>query len=206
MDAFLMFSGQVADNSLFEIGKGLVSSYYFNTGQISSGQILSGYDVSATYKTGVTGQIANITGYQQVRSGVLPFLFNVSSTGSLSVSEGDRYYKSFGDYFESQGFLFEEYQHSYNPTGESAHATLGLQTGVTGISGYSYSITFPSYDVNMPLYEIVDLTGYTTEVLSITNTPVYTTVYETGADVSGIYLTGQTTAFQKDFIYYLGQR
>jgi hypothetical protein len=154
----------------------------------------------------VTGQYAEITGYHTVRSGIDPFIQISNITGSLQVKEGDRYYKDFGDYIEQVGFLSGINNDTYSPTGQAAHATLGLQTGITSVSGVSISSSQPHTTINIPLYRIVYLTGHTKEVSSIVNTPIYQTIYETGGAVSGISYTGDIQGFTKDYIYYLGER
>ena len=206
MDEFVLFSGQIPENVLFEIGKGLVSEYSFTSGAVTSTQVLSGYVPTFVYKTGITGGYANITGYASVRSGLDEFVQSLAITGTVPVREGDRYYKNFGVYLEEQGFLSGAYSNTYSPTGDAASGTLGLQAGSTNVSGYSISNTFNQTNINIPLYQMVYLYGTTNELSGIVNTPVYTTVYTTGSDSSGVVFTGDMSKLQKDYIYFMGDR
>lgn len=206
MEAFAILSGIVPASSLFEMGKSLFQDYSIDTDPVFEANVLSGYIPQITYKTGITGQYAEITGYASVRSGIDPFTQGVNITGSLQVKEGDRYYKDFGEYMEQVGFLSGVNNNAYSPTGQAAHATLGLQTGFANVSGIQLSNSQPYTTVNIPLYRIVQLTGQTSEIASITNAPVYITTQITGADVSGVSYTGSVDGFKKDYIHYLGER
>jgi hypothetical protein len=169
--------------------------------------VLSGYVPTYVYKTGVTGAYASITGYSSVRSGLDEFSQSLIVTGQLTIKEGERYYKDFGDYLEHQGFLRGVYSNTYNPTGENASGTLGLQTGQVAVSGYSIAGLTGQTNINIPLYEMVYLYGTTNQLSGIVNTPVYNTIYTTGAGSSGIVISsGITTELQKDYIYFMGQR
>lgn len=207
MDEFILLSGQIPSNILFEIGKGLVSDYSFSSGAVTGVPVLSGYTPTYVYKTGVTGAYANITGYASVRSGLDEFSRSLIYTGNFSIREGERYYKNFGDYLEQQGFLSGVHANTYNPTGENASGTLGLQTGNGIFSGYSISGSTGQTNINIPLYELVYLYGVTNQLSGIVNTPVYTTTYITGSDASGISLANSgVPKLQKDYIYFIGER
>jgi hypothetical protein len=206
MEAFAIISGNVSASNLFSMGKSLFQDYSYSSGSVTQANVLSGYVPQINYKTGVTGQYANITGYSSVRSGIDPFLQGINTTGVLQVKEGDRYYKSFGDYIEQVGFLSGANVDSYSPTGQDANATLGLQAGFVPVSGVGITGSRPYTVINLPLYEIVYLTGLTNEVSSITNTPVYQTVNITGQPFSGLSYTGLSDGFKKDYIYYMGER
>jgi hypothetical protein len=207
MDEFALFSGQIPRQALFEIGKSFVSDYYFTSGSVTETQVLSGYTPTFVYKTGVTGAYANITGYSSVRSGLDALSQSLIYTGNISIKEGERYYKNFADYLEHQGFLSGVHANTYNPTGENASGTLGLQNGTANVSGYQIVNLTPKTTINIPLYETVYLTGTTNQLSGIVNTPVYNTIYTTGADSSGVAISsGEATKLQKDYIYFLGQR
>lgn len=206
MEAFAILSGSVSASNLFSMGKSLFQDYSYNSGSVTQVNILSGYIPQVNYKTGVTGQYANITGYSSVKSGIDPFLQGINTTGTLQVKEGDRYYKSFGNYIEQIGHLSNANTNTYSPTGQAAYATLGLQTGLLNVSGVIITGSQPYKTINVPLYEIVYLTGNTKEVSSIVNTPVYNTVNITGQPFSGLSYTGLSDGFKKDYIYYMGDR
>lgn len=206
MEAFAILSGSVSASNLFHMGKSMFQDYSLNSGSVTQVNILSGYIPHITYKTGITGQYANITGYSSVRSGVNEFSQGLNNTGTLQVKEGDRYYKNFGTYMEQVGFLSDINYNVYFSTGESAQATLGLQTGLNYVTGTRITGSQPYTTINVPLYEIVYSSGATDEVASITNTPVYQTLSITGQPSSGLYYTGLSDGFKKDYIYYMGDR
>jgi hypothetical protein len=206
MDEFLLFNGQVPQSVLFEIGKGLVSEYYYSSGAVTSGQVISGYNTSFIYKTGVTGAYANITGYASVRSGVEAFTQSILFTGNVQVKEGDRFYRNYTSYLEEQGFLSGVNADKYSPTGDAAFATLGLQTGNASSSGYSISQSFSQSNVSIPLYQMVYLTGITDQISGVVNTTIYNTIYSTGAATSGVTISGNIDKLQKNYIYYMGNR
>jgi hypothetical protein len=206
MEAFAILSGNLTASNLFSMGKSLFQDYSYSSGSVTQANVLSGYIPQINYKTGITGQYANITGYSSVRSGLDPFLQGLGITGALQVKEGDRYYKSFGNYVDQVGFLSGANLDSYSPTGQAAYATLGLQTGIANVSGVAITGSQPYTTINLPLYEIVYLTGATREVDSINNVPVYQTVNITGQPFSGLSYTGTSDGFKKDYIYYMGDR
>ncbi|MDB4314555.1 hypothetical protein N9955_00850 [bacterium] len=201
-----IISGAIPRNSLYQVGKSFISEYTYNSGAVTTGSVLSGYNTTIIYRTGVTGAIANITGNLSVQSGVPEYYQNVSYTGDLTVKEGDRYYESFGDYFEEKGFLFDTYRNTYAPTGDGASGTLGLQTGNSTVSGYDISGAFSGSSYNLPLYEVEYLYGVTNEVSGVVNTPVYLQTLVTGDATSGIQIVDDVSNFQKNYIYYLGAR
>lgn len=206
MDDFIVLSGKASPTVLYEIGKSFISDYYFTSGSVSAYQTLSGFVPTFIYKTGITGSYLNITGYTTVKSGISIFSLSGIFTGNISIKEGDRYYQNFGDYLEEQGFLDNSFSNSYSPTGEDAFSTLGLQNSSSSFSGYSISGIYSSGVINTPLYEVVNLYGTTSEISGVINTPVYNTGYITGADVSGIQISGNFSDFQKNYIYFMGER
>jgi hypothetical protein len=206
IEAFAILSGTVSAFNLFSIGKSLVQDYSYNSGSVTESNVLSGYIQQINYKTGVTGQYANITGYLSVISGIDNLSQVINTTGVLQVKEGDRYYKNFGDYIEQVGFLSDTNVNSYSPSGEAAHATLGLKSGFFNVSGIVTTGSQVYTTINLPLYEIIYLTGLTNEVSSITNTPVYQNFSVTGQSSSGLSYTGLSDGFKKDYIYYMGDR
>lgn len=206
IEKFVVISGRLPKNVLYEIGKGFFSEYSFSSGGVTSGEVLSGFTTLFSYKTGITGSYAEITGYTSVRSGVDEYSQSVLSTGSIQIKDGETYYENYSNYIEKKGLLNSGYENTYYPTGESAHATLGLQTGLTTVSGYEISEATPQTSVLVPLYKITNLYGTTNEISGIVNTPVYNTVYFTGADSSGIAFSDQFSGFTKNQIYYLGWR
>lgn len=203
---FAIISGFVPEEYLFELGKGLVSDYYFVSGSVQSTGVLSGYVQNIVYKTGITGSILEITGYEQIRSGVNVYTQVPVYTGSSSRSEGQRYFVEHGNYVEEIGYLNPANANSYSPTGDGAFATLGLQSSSGVFSGYVLSGSTTYQTVSVPLYKETYLTGVTSEVSGVISSPVYVTEYFTGANNSGIQFTDSFDGFQKNFLYYLGER
>lgn len=207
IEKLLIFSGAMSSNTLFEIGKSLISEYTFVSGAITSTGFLSGYDTQVVYKTGVTGSYLQISGYETVISGDPIWNQLPTFTGLMTVKEGDRKWVDYGDHIESQGYLSSTHQNTYNPTGEAAFDTLGLQALPSGsFSGYAISGSYAYSTMQIPLYETIYLTGTTTEISGVTNTPIYLSGYSTGVDTSGIYYSDSFSGFQKNLLYYLGQR
>jgi hypothetical protein len=207
IEKLLVFSGRINSETLFEIGKSLLSEYQFTSGTVSSTGLLSGYTTQVVYKTGITGSYLQISGYETIRSGDPVWTQTGVFTGLMLVKEGDRVWANYGDHIESQGYLSNTHLHTYNPTGEAAFATLGLQALPSGsISGYTMSGSYVYPTIQIPLYETIYLTGTTTEISGVTSAPVYISGYTTGADTSGIYYSDSFSGFQKNLTYYLGQR
>ena len=115
--------------------------------------------------------------------------------------ESDLFYK------EEIGFLSQIYSGTYNPTGLNAFDTLGLQDINQNIDVYSEQSGVSYSYINIPLYGVTSLTGYTTEITGYNQIPLTGKVYETGAANSGVSFSGISSEdLKKDYIYYLGER
>lgn len=208
LNSAAIFSGKLSSEALYSIGSGLVGEYYFQqaTTYQLTGQI-TGYNTVYTYETGVTGWTTGITGYKVMNSGYPIFTGGYVATSS-SVLEGETgmfdYTLGSGKYIEIKGLLTNNIFVSYEPTGTSAFATLGLQnTPVTkyvysGVSGY---LTGSYLE---PMYGPVEKTGIIKQVFS-GETPLYETISVTGYE-SGVYLSGLSDKLKKNYIYFLGER
>lgn len=214
MDEFAIFSGQIPVNYLFEISKSFIGEYYFNEGSVTENDVLSGYVPTYIYKTGITGTQLNITGYATIKSGEDRWELVEVTSGNILTGEGGRYLETrslSGDsnsYLEEVGYLSKDpfYALNYNPTGEAAFDTLGLQDIKEMVTGYEYQWVQSSGTIQVPLYETVSLTGITNELSGVINTPIYIKEYITGAGESGISISLDSIKLQKDYIYFMGQR
>jgi len=207
-----IFSGNLASQFLYDFGSGLLSTYYYNTGQVTGYSTITGYTTTPLYATGVTGYITGVTGYRSVLTGSGNYLTGgFSLSGTSSKTEGSKifnYYSGSGiSYKEEIGFLSSAYSGTYNPTGLNAFDTLGLQNISQNVNIYNEQSGVYNTYVNVPLYGVTALTGYTTEITGYTQVPLTGTVYETGVANSGVSMNGTLSEeFKKDYIYYLGER
>jgi len=214
MDEFAIFSGQIPGSYLFEISKSFIGQYYSNPGLVTEADVLSGYIPTYIYKTGVTGTQLNITGYSNIQSGIDTWKLVETSTQNFVTGEGGRYLKSRDlsgvsvSYLEEIGYLStgDLYALNYNPTGEAAFDTLGLQNITQTVTGSQYQWVQEFVTVQVPLYQTVNLTGTTNEISGVINTPVYVKQYVTGAGESGVSISLDSIKLQKDYIYFMGQR
>jgi hypothetical protein len=214
IDDFAIFSGQVPENYLFEISKAFVAEYYENPGEVSTVEVISGYATEYIYKTGITGTQSIITGYDYVKSGIDSYQLVENETTITLPGEGNRYFTSRDlsgssvKYSEEVGLLLSgsPYDFNYDPNGENALSTLGLQSGEKTVTNSEYQWVQTEVTVEVPLYQTIYLTGTTNEISGVINTPIYTTGYITGAGESGILISSDTIKLQKDYIYFMGQR
>jgi hypothetical protein len=206
LENFLILSGYVFEDNLYEIGKSLISEYQFNSGSVLTTGILSGFETQIIYKTGVTGSYLQITGYYNTQSGIPRYTQIPIFTGLISAKEGERITVNYTDYIENIGYLDPANSNYYSPTGIDAQSTLGLQNSSGSVSGFAISGSFDYQNTPIPLYETIYLTGVTSEVSGVINTPIYVTGYITGSSSSGISFSDDLSGFQKNLIYYLGDR
>ena len=214
IDDFAIFSGQIPINYLFDISKAFIGEYYFTEGVVTENNVLSGYVSSYIYKTGITGTQLNITGYATIKSGIDKWELVETTSSNILTGEGGRFLTSRNlsgasvSYLEEVGYLSNDvfYALNYNPTGEAAFDTLGLQNITETITSYEYQWQQQEVTIQVPLYETINLTGTTNEISGVINTPVYITEYITGAGESGILISLDSIKLQKDYIYFMGQR
>jgi len=209
---FAIFSGNLANQFLYNFGSGFISEYFYNTGSvINTYTTITGYSTTVLYATGITGYITGVTGYRSVLTGYGNYpTGGFTFSGTPSRSEGSRIFQHYsGDfisYKEEIGFLYSGYSGTYNPTGLNAFDTLGLQNISQNINIYNEQSGIFSTYVNVPLYGVSGVTGYTTEITGSVQTPLYEGLSITGNPTSGVYLTGSSNEYKKDYIYYLEKR
>lgn len=208
-----IFSGNLTSDTLYDFGSGLLSSYNFNLGVVTEYPTITGYTTTTLYATGVTGYITEIIGFRKVLTG----FDDVKSTGGFtfvgtsSEVEGSKIFNYYGgsdiSYKEEIGLLYAGYSGTYNPTGLSAFDTLGLRNTNQNVDIYNDHIDVAGIYVNVPIYEVKALTGYTTEITGYIQTPLIGIVYETGVGGSELSFVGTSSKdFKKNYIYYLGER
>lgn len=208
LDEFLLFSGSIGVSDLKSIASGLICSGSVSTGSNSSSSYITGYTTSLIYPTGITGYNATITGYQQIKSTGEFFKFILSS-GSSSKTEGDRFLTGYylspnNGYLEQVGFLIDD--DLYRPTGDYAHATLGLKAQSASVTGYTLAAQSVSFDTGyLPLYEITPLTGFLPEPTGIGQVPLTTSVLDTGS-YSITPVLPSLESYKHDYLYYLDKR
>lgn len=208
LDEFLLFSGSIGVSDLKCIASGLVSSATINSGANSSVTYVTGYSNSLIYPTGITGYIAAITGHAQMKS-TGEFIRFVLSSGVSSKTEGDRFLTGYflsqnNGYLEEVGFLIKD--DLYSPTGNDAHATLGLKNVSANVTGYTLASQSVAFETGyLPLYSITALTGFLPEPTGYSQTPLTNTVYDTGSFEISPTL-GDVREYKHDYFYYLDQR
>ena len=207
-----MFSGNLTSELLYDFGSGLLSSYNFNAGAVTEYATITGYTTTTLYATGVTGYFTGVTGYRSVITGSQGYLSGgFSLSGTSSRKEGSRifnYYSGDGiSYKEEIGLLHSGYSGTYNPTGLNAFDTLGLQNVSQNINIFNEQSGVLNTYVNVPLYGVTALTGYTTEITGYLQVALTGKIYETGAATSGVsFVETSSKDFKKNYIYYLGER
>jgi len=212
MDDFLLFSGKKSSEVLYDIGEGLIGDYYFNSGSVSGFNVTTGYLDVPIYKywTGITGYSNIITGYELIPSGVPVYTTTTGITGSTTTNEGSPYWitgTASGAFFlEQQGYLNPALFGTYEPTGDSAHATLGLQAGSISTSLYEVSVDYVQQYISMPMYFSSGLTGTMSGISGYSRTPLTETQYITGQPTSGLLFSEDAGLYKKDYLYYLGPR
>lgn len=204
IDSLLIFSGRQPEQKLFGVVSGLLGNYFYNSGSIDSFNQVTGTELIPLYGTGITGYLIGQTGSINIPTGLI-ISGVVSESGIFSQQEGSRYLASFNDHIEEIGLLNNSFYGVYSPTGESAHATLGLQSGlITGMQ-YSYSEEETVLYYSEPLYGITGiLTGYTKDVTGYEISYQSGTFYTTGESFSGVNISGNSEKYKKNFAYFIG--
>jgi hypothetical protein len=204
IDEFALFSGVISNQALFEIASGMVGDYYYNTGSITLTTGVTGTSITAIYGTGITGYTTSITGYRLIPTGTVvdDVLTPLTASGQY---EGYRYLSAQDGALEEQGFLSANYFGTYQPIGDSAFATLGLQYASGAITGYYIQRQTQILYGSEPLYLETPLTGFTSDITGYLETQLTGILYseESGAS-SGVMITGSASPYKKNFIHFLG--
>lgn len=196
------------------LSSGIIGDYEITGSSGVEDVIITGYDETIIYKTGVTGYSYDITGTLEIAAGREKFSGSFSESSTESIQEGERYFKyytlnngsSTTFYKEELGFLHPDSGYIYSPTGEGAYDTLGLNDISSSIQLYIEETGIIKDSVTINLYEKNELTGTLNEISGIISTPLYDSVIVSGGYESGIVLSGDSSKFKKDYIYYLGER
>ena len=197
-----------------EIGSGIFGDYFQNSGSVVTGTFITGYTTTIVYKTGITGFSNTVTGQLTITTGYAPTTGSFTLTGTMNRNEGERYSRY---YSVSNGTLETTYQeevgvletgiYTYNPTGDGAHATLGLGSSVQSIPLYSLTTGRLPLQTTIDLYDNTGiLTGVTTQISGVTQTPLYGTSEIEYGPTSGLSAPASLEGVNKDFIYYMGER
>ncbi len=210
---FLLFSERLNKDTLYRVGEGLVSEYYYSSGIEETASRITGYNSIPLYNTGITGYSFSQTGYLLLPSGSSFLSGGFAMTGTYSIREGDRYFiftsgqnPEIETYFKEEvGFLNPTLFGSYEPTGTNAFDTLGLQNSSGIVTGYTETTGFYTNYVQQPLYDIQPLTGITTEITGYSSTPLYEEYLISRPNSSGIALSGSSYGYLKNYLFYLDQ-
>lgn len=210
-----IFSGSVSPSTLKRIGSGILGDYYFNTGTQTVKSVITGYNSTPVYATGVTGVELASAGTLTVSTGRVAYTGLFTGSSSVSGSEGDDTYVFYnfdnGDfkttYKEKIGYLDTSNSYEYAPTGENAFDTLGLQAGSFTLSGdVTLSLDTRLQTGSYEIYQKVEKTGILDSISGVTQTPIYENITGSTAPSSGIIFNDAIETLKKDYIYYKGLR
>lgn len=190
---------------LFDLQSEFLSNYEFESG---SSEFIEKPYFSGEFITYMTG----ITGYECiVSSGQRQIGRTISSheylpTGVLNIQEGGLAEILINGELIEVGVLSDSDSGSYNPTGQGAYDTLGLQNYSVDISGYEDNLYFSGESGYYPIYTCNPLTGELTEISGIEQVYGTTGFYIYEPNSSGVTLELNSEKFKKDYIYYNGER
>ncbi|MDB4317712.1 hypothetical protein N9973_00280 [bacterium] len=207
-----IFSGYIGPEFLKDLSEGLIGDYFFTPSVETTGQRVTGYSESITYKTGITGYDYYSTGTLEIITGREEFTGSASSLSNANKEEGERYYKYYTlnnggvktFYKEELGQLHSNSGYIYYPTGEDAYDTLGLNDISESIETYTEVTGMTQDKITIDLYGKTPLTGVLSEVSGFAQTAL-TESYTTATPASsGVYFVANSEDFKKDYIYYMG--
>lgn len=213
VDRFAWFSGVIDNSICLSLASGFAFDLQYNQGSITAQTNITGQTNQTLFATGVTGVKVIITGsFLNKRSGILK---NFGSNLTLgSGIEGELYFTGiqFGQgfldtYLEKEGYIVDDF--SYDPTGENAYATLGLNNVSGSILTGSHSISFTSPETTgIANFFASGITGFLKNKPTGVNTINLTqTFYITGEPTKGLIMeTGRMKEYKYDLLYYLGHR
>ena len=213
-----VFSGAISEDALYYFGSGILGQYSQTAATTSSSNRVTGYSETLVYQTGITGYDYQVTGQLTIATGreiITGVTLSSSEQPQISRKEGERYYKYYTlnagghetFYKEELGHLHPDSGYLYEPTGDDAYATLGLQDISDNLATYLLQQTTGQGEITVDLYGKNPLTGTLTDISGVVQTPLtesYTTV--TQEAFSGVNLTGFSEDLKKNYIYYRGER
>jgi hypothetical protein len=195
----------IGGQKLFDLEVGFLSTYEFVSGasEFIEKPYFSGEYI--TYMTGITGYDCIISsGEHQIGRTISTHEY--LTTGVLNIKEGETGEVLVDGELLEVGFLSDAVSGSYNPTGQGAYDTLGLQNYNIDISGYEDNLYFSGESGYYPIYTCNPLTGELDEISGIEQVYGTTGFYIYEPDSSGIVLELDSEKFKKDYIYYNGER
>ena len=216
MNSFCLLSGYLGPSIGMTLGSGLIGTFFENLTAGTQKEVITGYSQVVTFKTGITGYNYETTGILNISTGQYMRTGDLVADGTVNKEEGELYFQyntfelngvtTFNK--EQVGYLHPLSGYQYLPSGDGAHATLGLRDVEGAVSqfiereGFSGSAT-----VAVSLFGSRSLTGVLSEISGVSQVPIYQTVTDTPSVISsGIELSGPSDLFKKDYIYYKGVR
>ena len=216
MNSFCLLSGYVGPSIGMTLGSGLIGTFFESSTAATEKKVITGYSQVVTFKTGITGYDYETTGTLNISTGQYMRTGDLVADGTVNKEEGELYFQyntfelngvtTFNK--EQVGYLHPLSGYQYLPSGDGAHATLGLRDVEGAVSqfiereGISGSAT-----IGVNLYGSRLLTGVLSEISGVSQIPIYQTVTDTPSVISsGIDLSGPSDLFKKDYIYYKGVR
>ncbi len=221
LNSFVVLNGHLPPSVLFQVGSGLVGTYFEASEGGTLKRRITGYSQEITYKTGITGYDYEDTGSINVSTGDYMLTGNFFNATSTNTGEGDRYfiYRSFDDALSDSGvktFVKEEVGalyggggsgYQYTPTGEGAFDTLGLRNIDVAVNEYVEQRGISgAAEVGVTLFGSRIQTGVLSGISGVIQTPLYQEVTDrAGTPTSGVAFLGESALFKKDFIKFLGE-
>jgi hypothetical protein len=216
LNSFVLYSGYMPPSVGLNLGSGLLGTYFKDDGTTTFKKIVTGYNQTTTYMTGITGYEYDSTGTFNVSTGTDMYTGQLVADGNLTKEEGELYFQyqtyslsgitTFNK--EQIGFLHPDSGYQYMPTGEGAFATLGLREVEGNVakfierSGFSGAAT-----VGVTLKGVNTLTGTLSDVSGVVQEPLFQTVVDRPAvPSSGIDMSLPSDLLKKNYIYYMGVR
>ena len=221
LNGFVVLDGYLPPSVMFQVGSGLVGTYFETSEGGSLKSQLTGYSQTITYKTGITGYDYEDTGSINMSTGDYMLTGNFFNATSTDTGEGNRYflYRSFDDALPDGGvktFVKEEVGalyggggsgYQYTPTGEGAFDTLGLRNIDVAVNEYVEQRGISgAAKVAVTLFGSRMQTGILSGISGVIQTPLYEEILDSPAILtSGVTFLGESALFKKDFIKFLGK-
>ena len=214
MDEFLILSGFYSSFDLKSIASGFYATGIPLSGQTYQDSVITGSEISITYRSGVTGYEPYITGYSQTiqNSELIEFVL-VENLTPLSRKDGERFLTGYavpnssGSYLEETSFLIKT--NKYSTTGDDPFGTLGLSDQTNLVTQYTLqSLRISSITGTVPLYGLRPVTGaLLNEPMAYSVAVLSGIISRTGTILESLSLDENIIKdYDYDFLYFLKAR
>ncbi len=215
IDRLAIFSGVIDTDSCLYMASGWNAELDYQAPGTKNVEVTTGYQNEIIYNTGYTGVQVLVTGNFAEKTGWVTKTFGIDLHTGSGVFEGSLFktgtalQTGFLDVvLESQGLVVDDLL--YNPTGDSAEATLGLDnTASSLINTGVHSISFATPTTTGVIQVFASgLTGFVTgEPTGSIKTAIKQTITITGEETHAIIpSTGRMFEYKYDSIYFKDER